>query len=215
VRRRLDDVRVNKTSFCDFLRRERVVNEFGKMRASVVFWVVVACAVAASAWAPYKLDDPADAWYFRTQGEHGKGLRFYSLRTTSSPYTLPTPEVVVASRTCTSSACPEDAGPVGVLCSNVCFRPNVVSASDTCSPPRWLCQTDLEEGRKSMFEVADSVVICEDGEGRPSVNVGQPYLPRSCFVKVSLVDHTMPDPVKRENPMLHTTLDEDRARVEL
>lgn len=207
----------NKTFGLRFPWTRAGENELDKMmRASVVIWVVVACAVAsASAWERHKLTDPADAWYFRMHGENGKGLRFYSGRTTSSPYTLPTPEVVVVHRTCDSSACPAEHGPVSVLCYNICFRPNVIDTAGKCSPPRWLCQIDLEEGRKSMHEVVDSLVICEDGEGRPSVNSGQRYLEGSCFVKVSLVDHTLPEPVKREHPMLHTTLDEDRARVEL
>ncbi len=191
------------------------------LRASVVI-LVVACAVAASAWERYALVSPAEAEYYQWGGLR-QGARFSSHGFTKSPFTLPTPQVVVAHKTCESSECPDEPGELVVICDNSCFRDNVVHAPygyegpNPCKPPRWRCRVgDDGTPRTRMLEITDSNVICEDGDGRASVNTGQRYLPGSCFVKVSLLDHTMTsEPVKKANPLLLTTLEEDRAQVEL
>lgn len=194
------------------------------MKLAVV--LVLLCAVAALAWQRHEMENPADAQYLVAVGEIGyiprRGMRFVSSETTSSPYTLPSPKVVVVQKTCDSSACPDELGDLTVDCDNSCFRSDVLRVTrdnivrDPCIPRRWQCHV-VDDGtrRQKMLELVDSVVVCEDGEGRPAVNAGQHYLPGSCFVKVALVDHTQPEPVKRENPMLRTSIQADRDAMEL
>ncbi len=191
-----------------------------------VVFLLLACVVAASAWQRHVMREPSQAVVNLGHGIIHRGMEFHSDEWTDSPYTLPSPKVVVVSRTCETDACPPELPRFTVACYPVnaanhmmrWYRDEPTAEEFNEKVSRWSCGIGpvsdimLMERPIYMLEVRPdpaAVIICEDENGEPFALVAQPYLPNSCFVKVALLDHTRPEPVKRENPMLHTPLAAD------
>jgi hypothetical protein len=201
------------------------------MKLSVVLLLAVVCAVVvASTWRRHEMREPSQAVVRPGWGLLRRAMEFHSDEWTDSPYTFPSPRIVVESRTCDTSACPTELARFSVSCAPVNADDYVIPYSgmtpDEFSQQvkRWVCVIgEVEDLVKTaqpiyMLQVLGTpppTIICEDANGEPFVLLDQPYLPNSCFVKVALVDHTQPEPVKRENPMLRTTIQADRDRMEL
>lgn len=180
------------------------------MKAVVL--VLVLCACAVSAWERHATHSPVgwggtSDFTFTYEGQ------------TSSPFTSPGSQIVVAHVTYDAAdpSYPDLAG-LKIKCR---ARPATEYWGDHCTTrkdyqekfDRWECTVESKDVTPMLEVVGRSVMICENADGHAFVQKLYNFIPGSCFIKVTLHDHTMPMPVRVNNPYRITALADDLAGV--
>ncbi len=176
------------------------------MRLLGVFALLAWAVAAQSSW-KYGLDDlcgtpDGSVCYYGTDG-----MWFERDKTTRSMFSKDASQVIIESLV-------YDQAQVNHLFHEKLKVRCIADCNGECGISRVTCSVPREDYDSPPLEVIDSVIICEDENGTPFVfGPRNTFYPGTCFVKVSLVDHTLPDWKKQDNPMRATTIAADRASL--